>query len=100
MKNTNLEDIGNQNENSEKENKLLNNDEVESQKNSNISEDKNKKDYRKLKNTYGLRRYKIQEVIKPGPSRPNSSPKEERGQKGAALTTFYFVSREVYGSYA
>ena len=50
-----------------KKNKLLNNDEIESQKNSNIAEDKNKKDYReKLKNTYGLRRYKIQEVIKPG----------------------------------
>ena len=32
LKNTNLEDIGNQNENSEKENKLLNNDEMESQK--------------------------------------------------------------------
>ena len=50
LKNTNLEEIGNQNENSEKENKLLNNDEMESQKNSNIAENKNKKDYReKLK---------------------------------------------------
>ena len=89
LKNTNLEDIGNQNENSEKENKLLNNDEMESQKNSNIVEDKNKKDYReKLKNTYGLRRYKIQEVIKPGQVVLIQVLKEERGQKGAALTTF------------
>ena len=42
----------------------------------------------KKKNTYGLRRYKIQEVIKPGQVVLIQVLKEERGQKGAALTTF------------
>ena len=42
----------------------------------------------KLKNTYGLKRYKIQEVIKPGQIILIQVIKEERGQKGAALTTF------------
>ncbi|MAJ85486.1 MAG: ribonuclease E/G [Candidatus Pelagibacter sp.] len=42
----------------------------------------------KLKNSYGLRRYRIQEVIKPGQVILIQVLKEERGQKGAALTTF------------
>ena len=42
----------------------------------------------KLKNRYGIRRYKIQEVIKPGQVILVQVMKEERGQKGAALTTF------------
>ena len=42
----------------------------------------------KLKNTYGVKRYKIQEVIKPGQIILIQVIKEERGQKGAALTTF------------
>ena len=42
----------------------------------------------KLKKTYGLKRYKIQEVIKPGQVILVQVLKEERGQKGAALTTF------------
>ena len=58
LKNTNLEEISNQNDNSEKESKN-NNEENDSQKNTNNGDDKNKKDYReKLKNTYGLKRYK------------------------------------------
>ena len=49
----------------------------------------NKNNYReKLGNTYGLRRYRIQEVIKPGQVLLIQVLKEERGQKGAALTTF------------
>ena len=48
-----------------------------------------KKNYREeLKNSYGLKRYKIQEVIKPGQVILIQVIKEERGQKGAALTTF------------
>ena len=48
-----------------------------------------KKNYREeLRNTYGLRRYKIQEVVKPGQILLIQVIKEERGQKGAALTTF------------
>ena len=42
----------------------------------------------RLKNRYGIRRYKIQEVIKPGQVILIQVIKEERGQKGAALTTF------------
>ena len=42
----------------------------------------------KLKNSYGVRRYKIQEVIKPGQIILIQVIKEERGNKGAALTTF------------
>ena len=48
-----------------------------------------KNDYReKVKLSYGIKRYKIQEVIKPGQVILIQVLKEERGQKGAALTTF------------
>jgi len=42
----------------------------------------------KLKNSYGVKRYKIQEVIKPGQIILIQVIKDERGNKGAALTTF------------
>ncbi len=42
----------------------------------------------KLRNRYGVKRYRIQEVIKPGQVILIQVIKEERGQKGAALTTF------------
>ena len=56
----------------------------------NISEkENNKKEYReKVKSSFGIKRYKIQEVIKPGQVILIQVIKEERGQKGAALTTF------------
>tara|TARA_Y100001970_G_scaffold47025_1_gene59398 strand:+ start:14750 stop:16582 length:1833 start_codon:yes stop_codon:yes gene_type:complete len=41
-----------------------------------------------LKNRYGVRKYKIQEVVRPGQVILIQVMKEERGQKGAALTTF------------
>ncbi len=41
-----------------------------------------------LRNRYGVKRYRIQEVIKPGQAILIQVLKEERGQKGAALTTF------------
>ena len=41
-----------------------------------------------LKRRYGIRRYKIQEVIKPEQIILVQILKDERGQKGAALTTF------------
>ena len=51
--------------------------------------DNNKKNYReKVKSSFGIKRYKIQEVIKPGQIILIQVIKEERGQKGAALTTF------------
>ena len=58
--------------------------------NENQSNDKGKGNIvrEKLRNTYGVKRYKIQEVIKPGQIILIQVIKEERGQKGAALTTF------------
>ena len=48
-----------------------------------------KSDYHEnAKFSYGIKRYKIQEVIKPGQVILIQVIKEERGQKGAALTTF------------
>ena len=59
------------------------------EKNSPKNEEEVKKEYREeLKTSYGLKRYKIQEVIKPGQVILIQVIKEERGQKGAALTTF------------
>jgi ribonuclease E len=53
-----------------------------------IKEDK-KKNYREeVKSSFGIKRYRIQEVIKPGQVILIQVIKEERGQKGAALTTF------------
>ena len=56
-------------------------------KNGNISTDKNNQ-FNDLKKRYGIRRYKIQEVIKPDQIVLVQILKDERGQKGAALTTF------------
>ena len=48
-----------------------------------------RKDYREeIKSSFGIKRYKIQEVIKPGQVILIQVIKEERGQKGAALTSF------------
>ena len=48
-----------------------------------------KQTYReKVKSSFGIKKYKIQEVIKPGQVILIQVIKEERGQKGAALTTF------------
>ncbi len=86
LKNTNIDEINNQetnlntekNENTEDQNKISNTPVAE-----------NKINYReRLKNTYGLKKYRIQEVIKPGQVILIQVLKEERGQKGAALTTF------------
>ena len=87
LKNNVIEDTGNPLA-QEKENKNNNVEENEEAKNS-IKGEENKKNIReKLKNTYGLKKYKIQEVIKPGQVILIQVLKEERGQKGAALTTF------------
>ena len=86
LKNTNIEEMNDQgttlntekNENTEDQNKISITPVAE-----------NKSNYReKLKNTYGLKKYRIQEVIKPGQVILIQVLKEERGQKGAALTTF------------
>ena len=52
-------------------------------------EEINKKEFREeVKSSYGIKKYKIQEVIKPGQVVLIQVIKEERGQKGSALTTF------------
>ena len=85
LKNTNPEEI---NDNENESNKLTNS-EVNSSDNGKVQEKNTKKNYReKLKNSYGLKKYRIQEVIKPGQVILVQVLKEERGQKGAALTTF------------
>ena len=62
----------------------------EKSENSNDYDNEEKKQtYReKVKSSFGIKRYKIQEVIKPGQVILIQVIKEERGQKGAALTTF------------
>ena len=52
-----------------------------------VSEEKSDQ-FNELKKRYGIRRYKIQEVIKPDQIILVQILKDERGQKGAALTTF------------
>ena len=52
------------------------------------NEDKKKNYHEEVKSSLGIKRYKIQEVIKPGQVILIQVIKEERGQKGAALTTF------------
>ena len=82
----NLKDIKEQTESFEKDNQTSN-IEINNSKNNNGGENRQK--YReKLKNTYGVKKYRIQEVIKPGQVVLIQVLKEERGQKGAALTTF------------
>ncbi len=85
LKNKTLENNSDEkNTNNEK-----NNEENIDDKSSNKNSESSKKEYREeLKTSYGLKRYKIQEVIKPGQVILIQVIKEERGQKGAALTTF------------
>ena len=76
IKNTSEEEINvNSSSNINQENKITSTENIE-------------KTREKLKNRYGVRKYRIQEVIKPGQVILIQVNKEERGQKGAALTTF------------
>ena len=56
-------------------------------KNENLNASRNGQ-FNDLERRYGLRRYKIQEVVKPDQIVLVQVLKDERGQKGAALTTF------------
>ncbi len=71
------------------ENQQKNKDEKTDENENRVEKDLKKQDYRdKVKSSFGIKRYKIQEVIKPGQVILIQVIKEERGQKGAALTTF------------
>ena len=86
--NINASQENNQQETVVSSSEMSNKDEIE---NNNIIKDnsENKKDFREeVKTSFGIKRYKIQEVIKPGQVILIQVIKEERGQKGAALTTF------------
>ena len=66
-----------------------NNQDKVKEDNSEENNENKKQNYReKVKSSFGIKRYKIQEVIKPGQVILIQVIKEERGQKGAALTTF------------
>ena len=74
------------NNNSEEEQNLSSSDSSSEIK---VSKSENtEKTRERLKNRYGVRKYRIQEVIRPGQVILIQINKEERGQKGAALTTF------------
>ena len=88
LKNQSLEEITSE-KNLDAQNGKSEEDESVEEKNSINNSNEKQKDYREeLKTSYGLKRYKIQEVIKPGQVILIQVIKEERGQKGAALTTF------------
>ena len=88
------ENLKDKNENIQQENSndepLTNLNDANKEETNNIKNNEvNKKEYREeIKSSYGIKRYKIQEVIKPGQVILIQVIKEERGQKGAALTTF------------
>jgi len=97
LKNKNVADLNSEikskNETTEKESIKLQEKRTEEQtKEENISLTEEKKQdenvREKLKKSYGVRRYRIQEVIKPGQVILIQVIKDERGNKGAALTTF------------
>jgi len=76
-------------ENFQSENNLENKDEKNGGAENQAVKENNKQEYREMvKSSFGIKRYKIQEVIKPGQVILIQVIKEERGQKGAALTTF------------
>ncbi len=86
LKNKNIE-ISNDNAQQETNNSF--NTEKESSSDVIKNEEVKKQEFRdEVKSSYGIKRYKIQEVIRPGQVILIQVIKEERGQKGAALTTF------------
>ena len=88
LKNKNLEESQ---ENLPQETNLVSDESLNKVENNGVIKNNeiDKKEYREeIKTSYGIKRYKIQEVIKPGQVILIQVIKEERGQKGAALTTF------------
>ena len=76
-------------DNSQSQNQSENKDDKNEDGENQIEKNNKKQEYReKVKSSFGIKRYKIQEVIKPGQVILIQVIKEERGQKGAALTTF------------
>jgi len=78
------------------ENLTTNISNTEANKETNINEKNlnhyDDKKFNKRKNNFGSKRYKIQEVLKPNQIILVQVLKDERGQKGAALTTFISIA--------
>ena len=91
LKNINTNNAENGSDTKESEAKISELNENNENKENTNSQNNNsdKKEFReKVKKDHGIKRYRIQEVIKPGQVILIQVIKEERGQKGAALTTF------------
>ena len=90
-KSKNVEEVEKNNEEVVDSNLINNKNETnlldEKNKNDNLPLDRNNQ-FNDLKKKHGISRYKIQEVIKPDQIILVQILKDERGQKGAALTTF------------
>ena len=91
LKNINTNNAENGSDTKESEAKIseLNENNENKQNTNSQNNNSDKKEFReKVKKDHGIKRYRIQEVIKPGQVILIQVIKEERGQKGAALTTF------------
>ncbi len=89
LKNKTIEETSKKDNKENSQGKLPDENNNDDEKNFSKNDEVEKKELREeLKNSYGLKRYRIQEVIKPGQVILIQVIKEERGQKGAALTTF------------
>ncbi len=87
-KNVNIEEtLTENNENKENKDSI----EIKNQENGNIDSLKEEKD-KKHEKRFKFKRYKIQEVIKPNQVILVQVVKDERGQKGAALSTFISIA--------
>ena len=86
-KSKNAEETGKLSDETINENKNGNNITNEKPKDENLFSERNGQ-FNELKRRYGLKRYRIQEVIKPNQILLVQILKDERNQKGAALTTF------------
>ncbi len=85
--NNSIENIDHKND--EEETIVKSEDNIKNSSNTNNKEIEQKRKFRdEVKTSFGIKRYRIQEVIKPGQVILVQVIKEERGQKGAALTTF------------
>ena len=89
--------IDGNNDNLQIENSIENkNEKIENNINQ-IEKENNKQEYRdKVKSSFGIKRYKIQEVIKPGQVILIQVIKEERGQKGACSYNIYLFGWKIY----
>ena len=80
------ESLNPESSNTDKNNNEANTQELKNKDENSTLERNNQ--FNELKKRYGIRRYKIQEVIKPDQIILVQILKDERGQKGAALSTF------------